>query len=126
MAVKTDLKSAQHFTGKPVKKTIKWEEAGEEYEADIYVRPLSYKVAISDIMSFAGNTDSLPGRIEACICDENGDPILTADDVTGDADPERGPLGTSLTMALINAIREVTVPDVKPKRSRNSKKSGTS
>lgn len=125
MAKVTDLKSKAHFAGKPVKKTIKWTDGGEDYEADVYVRQLSYKSAISDIMSFAASKDSLPGRIEACICDEDGKPILTADDVTGDSDPERGPLGSNLTLALVNAIREVNIPTVKPKRSQTSKKSGT-
>lgn len=126
MAKLTNLKSKEHFAGKPVKKTITWKEGGEEYEAEVYVRQFSYKSAVSDILSFASGHESLPGRIEACICDENGKPILTAKDVTGEADPERGPLGANLTMALINVIREVNSPEVKPKRSRNLKKSGTS
>ena len=48
------------------------------------------------------------GRIAACICDAEGQAIFTPADVTGDADPDRGPLDGNLTVALLSAIAEVT------------------
>ena len=95
------------FTGAPVKKEIEWEQGGKQLKADVFVRPLSYLSAVSDIYAVRGKSDVTAGRIASCICDEDGNPVVTADGITGAADPQRGPLNNNLTMALLNAINEV-------------------
>lgn len=103
-----NLKKINAFTGAPVKKSITWQGAnGKEYTATVYVRTLSYISAVSDIRSMAQNKDLLPGRIAACICDKDGKPVFKPEDITGEADPERGPLDENLGVALINVIAEV-------------------
>jgi len=103
-----NLKQAGAFTGAPVAKEIKWTQGEDEYTATVYVRPLSYLSAVSDIRAAGGNADPVAGRIAACICDEQGKAVFTPDDITGDADPDRGPLDGNLTMALLGAIGEVS------------------
>lgn len=95
------------FSGAPVKKQITWESEGEEHVIDVYVRRLSYKTAVSDIRSVKGNDDAVAGRIANCICDDKGKAVFTPADITGEADPKRGPLDHNLTMALLNVIGEV-------------------
>lgn len=102
------LREMGAFTGAPVEREITWKSKGKEFTATVHVRPLSYKTAVSDIRSMTGDTDPVAGRIAACICDEHGKPVFTPDDITGDADPDRGPLDGNLTMALLGVIAEVT------------------
>lgn len=119
------LKSVGAFTGRPVEKEIKWTQGEEEFTATVFIRPLGYQAAVSDLTALNGNSDSLAGRIAASVCDEHGAPVFTIGDITGDADPERGALDGRLTVALLAAIFEVnnlgkTIP------SPTSKSSGTS
>ncbi|MDG5498970.1 phage tail assembly chaperone family protein, TAC [Marinobacter sp. BGYM27] len=95
------------FTGAPVEKEITWKKGKEELKATVFVRPLSYQSAVSDLTSLNQKKDALAGRIAASIVDEDGKPIFTPDDITGDADPARGALDGNLTMALLNVIGEV-------------------
>ena len=101
------LKKSGSFTGAPVEKEITWEQGGETLTATTYVRPLSYRSAINDLSAAIGKSDPVAGRIAACICDKDGKSVFTPADVTGEADPERGPLDGNLTMALLHAISEV-------------------
>jgi hypothetical protein len=101
------LKDIGAFTGSPVEREITWKEGEAEHTATVYVRPLSYKSAVSDITSVSSNGDPVAGRIAASIFDENGEAVFTVGDITGDADPDRGPLSGSLTMALLAVIGEV-------------------
>ena len=101
------LKQAGSFTGRPVEREITWKQGEQELTATVYVRPLSYKSAVSDILAMNGRVDGVAGRIAACICDAEGKAVFTAEDITGEADPERGPLDGNLTMALLSAIGEV-------------------
>lgn len=101
------LTSMGAFTGAPVEREIKWKLGETEHTATVYVRPLSYLSAKSDVMSITGKGDALAGRIAASICDENGKPVFTEADITGEADPSRGPLDGNLTMALLAVIGEV-------------------
>jgi hypothetical protein len=101
------LKSMGAFTGAPVEKEIKWQQGEQSLSATVYVRPFSYKTAVSDITSHQQKTDAVAGRIAASICDAAGKPVFTAADITGDADPERGALDGNLTVALLAAIAEV-------------------
>ncbi|HEY0290688.1 MAG TPA: phage tail assembly chaperone family protein, TAC [Pseudomonas sp.] len=101
------LKEMGAFTGRPVEREIKWLQGGNELTATVFVRPLGYRTAVNDVLSATGKVDSYAGRIAASICDESGRPVFTVDDITGDADPERGALDGSLTVALMMVIAEV-------------------
>ena len=101
------LKEMGAFTGRPVEREIKWLQGGKELMATVFVRPLGYRTAINDVLSATGKVESYAGRIAASICDEDGRPVFTVDDITGDADPERGALDGNLTVALMVVIAEV-------------------
>lgn len=102
-----NLKNIGAFTGAPVEKEIKWKQGEEEFTATVFIRPLSYKSTVSDLQGVSDKKDPVAVRIAASICDETGKPIFTADDITGDADPERGALDGNLAMSLLAAIAEV-------------------
>ena len=110
------LKQAGAFTGAPVEKEITWKQGDAELKATVYVRPLSYMAAVNDLRAIAGKADGVAGRIAASICDEHGKAVFTPEDITGEADPERGALDGNLTMALLAVIHEVNDPG-KPKTS---------
>lgn len=102
------IKNAGAFTGRPVEKEIEWtDKDGNKHVATTYVRPIGYHSAKFDILALSGKSDGVAGRIASSICDENGEPVFTPDDITGNADPERGALDGSLTIALLVAIQEV-------------------
>lgn len=92
------------FSGAPVEKEIQWESGEKTHKATVYVRPLSYAAAVSDITT----KDAIAGRIAVSILDEDGKMVFTPEDITGEADPERGPLCRSLTMELLRVIGEVS------------------
>lgn len=102
-----NLKGMGAFTGRPVEKEIEWSQGEDQFKATVFVRPEGYQTATSDIMAIGGKFDGIAGRIAASICDEQGKPIFTAADITGEADPERGSLDGGLTIALLLAIQEV-------------------
>lgn len=102
------LQDAGSFTGRPVEKPITWKQGDKEIKATVFVRPLGYRSAVSDVLAGAGKQDGVAGRIASCICDELGKPVFTVADITGDADPDRGALDGNLTMALMAVIVEVT------------------
>lgn len=102
-----NLKQMGAFTGAPVEKEITWKQGDKELGATVFVRPLSYLSAKSDLLSMGGRGDAVAGRIAASICDEEGKPVFTPEDITGEADPDRGPLDGNLTMALLAVIGEV-------------------
>lgn len=95
------------FTGAPVEKEITWKMGGKERTATVYIKPLSYKHAIENVRSMRENGDALATQIAASVCQEDGSPVFTVADITGEADPNRGPLDGGLTMALLQAIGEV-------------------
>ncbi|MCM2461078.1 phage tail protein [Pseudomonas sp. CG7] len=119
------LKSVGAFTGRPVEKEIKWSQGDEELTATVFIRPLGYQAAISDVTALNGKHDSFAGRIAASVCDENGAAVFAVGDITGDADPQRGALDGRLTVALLAAIYEVNNLG-KTTSSTDSKSSGTS
>lgn len=132
------LKGAGSFTGRPVEKEIKWRQNDTDFTATVYVRPLGYQTAVSDVMSVAGKQDSIAGRIVASICDEHGNPVFSSpldithgplDPVELEKDPEStkrlGSLDGALSVALLFAIQEVN--DLgKTKSSPSLTNSGTS
>ncbi|PKH20233.1 phage tail protein [Enterobacterales bacterium CwR94] len=95
------------FTGRPIEKEIEWKQGEKELKATVYIRPLGYRTATADVLSAGGKIDGVAGRIAASICDEEGNPVFTVADITGQADPERGELDGNLTVALLIAISEV-------------------
>ena len=101
------LKQAGAFTGRPVEKEITWKQGDKEITATVYIRPMGYHDAVSNVLSAVGKIDGVTGRIAASICDENGAPVFTVADITGEADPERGALDGNLTVALLVAIQQV-------------------
>lgn len=119
------LKQTGAFTGAPVEREITWKQGADELTATVYVRPLSYHSAVSDVAALAGKRDGIAGRIAACICDQHGKPVFTAQDITDgpvvvdesgepvlgdDGAPQRtgGALDGNLTMALLTVIAEVS------------------
>lgn len=101
------LKEMGAFSGAPVEKEVRWKQGDDELSATVFVRPLSYRSAVADIDSHRAGTEAAAGRIAACICDEEGNPVFTVADITGEADPALGPLSHNLTMALLAVIGEV-------------------
>ncbi|POG03469.1 phage tail protein [Pseudomonas putida] len=131
------LKKTGSFTGRPVAKEITWRQGGETFTATVYVRPLGYQAAVSDVLAAGGKQDNIAGRIAAAICDEEGNTVFTVLDITHgpldpaelDKDPEStkrlGALDGNLTVALMVAINEVTNMGKTP-NSATSTSSGTS
>ncbi|MNM24924.1 hypothetical protein D3C81_353640 [compost metagenome] len=101
------LAQAGAFTGRPVEKTINWRQGAEDLSATVFVRPLGYQAAVSEVMAHGGKHDHVAGRIAASICDEAGKAIFTVADITGQAHADRGALDGALTVALLVAINEV-------------------
>jgi hypothetical protein len=101
------LKTVDAFTGRPVEKDIEWEQRGKKFKAKTFIRPEGYHSATSDVMAIGGKIDGVAGRIAASVCDEDGKPIFTVADITGQADPSRGALDGNLTIALLVAIKQV-------------------
>jgi len=96
------------FTGAPIKKTITWKKGEDEHSADVYVRLLSYHSTVAELNAFShDHADAVAGRIASCICDAEGKPVFKPEDITGEADPKRGPLDGNLTIALLTVIAEV-------------------
>lgn len=118
------LKSVGAFTGRPVEKDITWMQGDKEVTATVFIRPLGYQAAVSEVIASSGKHDSIAGRIAASICDEDGNAVFTPDDITGAADPERGALDGRLTVALLAAIHQVNNLG-KTMSSPNSMSSGT-
>lgn len=102
-----NLKKNGAFTGRPVEKEISWKQGDEELSATVFVRPMGYHAATSDVLAIGGKVDGVAGRIAASICDEDGKPVFSPADITGEADPERGALDGALTVALLVAIQQV-------------------
>jgi len=101
------LKESGAFTGRPVEKEITWKQGDKELTATVFIRPLGYHTATADVLAHVGKVDGVAGRIAASVCDEEGHPVFTPQDITGEADPERGALDGALTIALLVAIQEV-------------------
>lgn len=131
------LRAAGSFTGRPVAKEITWKQGGQAFTATVYVRPLGYQYAVNDVLAAGGHQDYNAGRIAAAICDEEGNAVFTALDITHgpidmaerEKDPNStkrlGALDGNLTVALLAAMHEVNNLG-KTTTSQSSTKSGTS
>lgn len=101
------LQQAGAFTGRPVRKEVKWNQGDQEYSAIVYVRPLGFQATLSQLRAHGGQEDGVAGRIAASICDEEGQPVFTVADIIGTSEADRGSLDGSLTVALLGLIAEV-------------------
>ena len=123
------LKASGAFTGRQVEKEITWKQGDKEFTATVYVRPMGYHTATSDVLAMGGKVDGVAGRIAASICDEHGKTVFTPADITGEADPDRGALDGALTVALLVAIQEVNdlgkITSSAPKTSSGASSSST-
>jgi len=130
------LQTVGAFTGRPIEKSIEWEQGGQQLSATVFVRPLGFQSAVNDALASTGRMDGVAGRIAASICDEEGNPVFTVRDIVdGPLDPDEldkdkestkrlGALDGKLTLALLTAIQEVS--DLgKAKSSAPSTSSGT-
>ncbi len=129
----SSLKDLGAFTGAPVRKEITWMQGSERVSATVYVRPPSYFSAINGFGAGRNREDGVAAYIAAAICDEKGQPVFTPADITGEADPEQGPLSGEITVALLKVIGEVgglgkqpAAQKPKPKRLARKKSSGAS
>lgn len=95
------------FTGRPVEKEITWVQGEVELTATVYVRPMGFQTAVNDVLSASGQAEVHAARIAASICDEAGKAVFGIGDITGEADPDRGPLDANLTFALMTVIGQV-------------------
>jgi acetyl-CoA carboxylase carboxyltransferase component len=112
------VKASGGFVGGMEKKTVTWKNMkGEEFEADVYVKPFSYANVISGVLE-SDNAEKAARNIALCICDENGNPIFSYEDITGTSDPDRGALDAGLTFALLNAIGEVNLGKMEAEKSK--------
>lgn len=102
------LKEMGAFSGAPIKKEITWTQDDKEHKATVYVRRLSYDAAMSDINSIDSKSNMVAGRIASSIVDKDGKPVFAIEDITGEADPDRGALCYVLTMELLRVIGEVS------------------
>ena len=93
---------------------------GAEVVADVWVRRASYHTMTNTWKAAEGNQEHLAARIATMICDEDGNPILTAGDVLGTADPSRGPICDTLFLALLTAINEVNSAKTNPPKTSGS------
>lgn len=107
-------------------KEIEWQQDGETLSATVYVRAMSYQTAVAEISASHNGGNALAARIAECICHRDGSPVFTADDITGDADPEnRGPMCSALTYALLGVIQSVSGLGKSKRRSATKRRSGT-
>ncbi len=102
-----NLREMGGFVGPPVEKEIHWSNGDEEFTATVYVRRMSYRSVVARVQNLESEDDAMAAWLASCICDQKGNPIFTVGDITGEADPERGPLSSNLTVALIGAANEV-------------------
>ena len=126
LSIEAIAASGGFVSRKPVEETIKWTHDGKEFEGTVFVLPLSYATAKIDMVANQLQTDPLAARIAHCIVDEEGNPIFTVEDITGEADEQRGPLSSAITHALLTAIGKVSKLGKRPASLPTKTKSGTS
>jgi len=94
---------------------------GNEVVCDVWVRRASYHTITNTWKAAEGNQEHLAARIATMICDEEGNPVLSTQDVLGTADPARGPICDTLFLALITAVNEVQAEKTTPQKTSGSK-----
>ena len=101
----SELQALGAFAGQPEKRDITFSVGGEEKTLTFYIRKASYDTVTTQWRPENQGKDAIALRLASYVCDENGKPVFTIEDVIGTA--ERGPLIESLTIALFAAIGEV-------------------
>lgn len=107
------------FVGAPVRKEITWDNGEEQITSVVYIKRISYSSAMAEMMAMHGQKDATAVRIASSVCDKDGQPIFTVEDITGEADPQRGPLSGDLSVALLAAIAEVNGLGKSPAKSKS-------
>lgn len=98
-----------------VKREITWHNVdGVEQKADIWVRIASYHTITKTWKAAEGNQEHMAARIATMVCDEDGAPIFTTEDILGTADKSRGAICATLFLALITAVNEANSEKPKP------------
>lgn len=95
------------FSGELVEREITWTQDGLEQTFTLYVRPLSYQNYVQELDNISKGRISSAERIAACICDPQGKPIMTPEDITGEG-RARGAMNAALVTALDNLVFEVS------------------
>ena len=116
------LKDAGAFAGAPVKREIRYHGLdGEEVVADIWVRRASYHTITNTWKAAEGTQEHLAARIATMVCDEEGGPIFSMDDILGTTGIEgRGDMCDTLFLALITAVNEVNSAKTIPQKTSGS------
>ena len=104
------------FTGAPVAKQVKWQNGDQVHEFTIHVRPQSY-ASVLGAATATSQGEAAAVRIATSVVDEQGKPVFTVADINGTANEERGPMASSLVIALLNAINEVDSGKLKTSQS---------
>jgi hypothetical protein len=101
------LKTLGAFVGAPVRKEITWDNGEEQITSVVYIKRISYSSAMAEMQAMTGHKDATAVRIASSVCDKDGQPVFAVEDITGEADPQRGPLSGGLSVALLAAIADV-------------------
>lgn len=86
-----------------VRKVVKW---GEGNEAIVWVRPHSFAIIANNYADME-HGERVARNIAASICNEDGSPIFSWKDITGEAVEGRGALCEELVLELVLAIGQV-------------------
>ncbi|MFP3367702.1 phage tail assembly chaperone family protein, TAC, partial [Pseudoalteromonas sp. SIMBA_148] len=73
-----------------VEKQVEFDNGEEVVEFTVFIKPLSYRTAVSEITASQASKDPLAARIANSICDKSGAPVFSIEDITGESDSERG------------------------------------
>lgn len=107
------LTESGSFAGPPVKREIKWHNTeGELLTAETWIRMASYHTITYTWKQAEASQEHLAARIVAMVCDAEGAPVFTMEDVLGN--DMHGPICDTLFLALITAVNEVNSGKQKP------------
>ena len=84
------------------RKVVKW---GEGNEAIVWVRPHSIALTVNNYIDM-DDSERVAKNIAASICNEDGSPIFSWKDITGEAVEGRGALCEELVVQLVIAVSE--------------------
>ena len=124
------LQKTGGFVGRPIEKEISWVGENEDGEAETftattYIRKASYAHVISSAEAARASKDQLATRIASSVCDANGKPVFTSEQIVGDPESESWGLKEEIVNALLIAISEVNGMGGEKKNSPQKESSGT-
>lgn len=91
---------------KPEKKVVKLKDAeGKEHNVDVYMKPLPFHLTLREQNKEDedGMADLVAARVAHCICDEDGNPIFTKEQVKGTAEKS---ISAEMAITLTNLVSE--------------------